>query len=316
MIHTSSLCRLLLILPTLLLAACSSSPISIPDNVKVIAHGGGAAHWIRNSRHAVEQLVSAKRSPELQNRFDGIEVDVVLTADNLPVLAHDPWVSTELCVSSTHTLSRELLIKNLSSTTLASEFRCGGKPDPQYPTAETREESILDLKEFLLLVAQTPELIVYLDLKIQPPLTKTARDYAQSIMGLLTSQHLRNPVLIEVPTQHDANEFGKWHTAQNFELVLSYPPYFAGENWTLVGAKSAWQTFWNHDRPVELAREANANAISSLTTLLPSGAFEALQTADISVVAFTAATATQLERDCQSGANLVITDVPLQGPCP
>jgi len=305
-----------LLFSLLVLSACSTATVPPLSDVKVIAHGGGAAHWIRNSRNAAQQLVAAKLNAETRGQFDGIEVDIVLTADNVPILAHDPWVSTDLCESDTRELSSALLIKNILKEELVSEFSCGGVSDPDHPSAEIHSESILDFEEFLTIVGQTPELLVYLDLKIQLPLTKAASDYAEAILTLWKSANTGNPLMIEVPDKESATYFNAWRDRLEFELVLSYPPYYAGENWTLVGAVSAWQTFWRKDRPVEFALDSNADSISSLMSLLPTTAVRALQNERVGIVAFTARDYEQLHKDCLSGASIVITDVPLSGPCP
>ena len=308
-------CGLLVLGSTWFFIACSVTPSAIPNEVAVIAHGGGAAYWIRNSRNAVEKLVDVWLDPQAGAEFDGLEVDIVLTADDVPVLSHDPWIHTDLCESEQREITQELLIANLTANQVRSEFLCGGLPDSEFPDAELKSESILDFAEFLAIVQRAPDLQIYLDLKIQPPLTKTAQHYAAAILDYWRQSKLPNKLIIEVPTQAASREFREHGVGDEFSIVLSYPAYYAGENWTLVGIGSALRTYWNPQRPVNEAGAARADAIASLPMLLPVKAVEHLRHAGIGVVAFTAASSDELRRHCRSGASIVITDVPLAGGC-
>jgi glycerophosphoryl diester phosphodiesterase len=75
-----------------------------------------------------------------------LELDVVLTKDNVVLVSHEPWFSEEICDCA------ELENKNLYQLTYAEikEIKCGNKPHPRFPEQQqlsTYKPSLIDVVE-------------------------------------------------------------------------------------------------------------------------------------------------------------------------
>src|SRR5262245_57215457 len=71
----------------ILAAGCGA--LAPPGDPLVVAHRSGAGNWPENSRTAVRGAVAAG--------YGGIEFDLVLTSDRIPVLSHDAALNPQLC---------------------------------------------------------------------------------------------------------------------------------------------------------------------------------------------------------------------------
>ena len=80
-----------MLLGLLVFAACSANP-SGSEAPLTTAHRAAAGYWPANSRAAVSGSIAAG--------FEAIEVDVLLTKDGVPVLAHDPVLDPEECTTA------------------------------------------------------------------------------------------------------------------------------------------------------------------------------------------------------------------------
>ena len=97
------------------LAACQLSNIG-PEEPKpqnpalVIAHRAGGGQWPQNSRTAVLHCIERAQAETPQNRIDGLEMDIALTRNGIPVLSHEPWVHTTLCTTASGEPIRERVL--------------------------------------------------------------------------------------------------------------------------------------------------------------------------------------------------------------
>lgn len=296
-----------------LLSACSTvSSVTPHSNTLVLAHRASSGLWIQNSRNAVENTV--KLYSKNKQQFQGIEVDIVLTKDNVPVLAHDPWVHKELCVRSDKMPLKEQLIKDILWEDLQRDYRCGGVPDRDFPNAKTKSETILGFDEFLSIVKSTPSLIVYLDIKLQEPLTASAKDYSNAIFQRWDAAALVNPLYIEGPNARAIRIYQQY--AKNpFSAVLSFPPFYANENTKIKGAVVAFSALVNPSSGLEKVTQAKAQAIAVHTLVNNSAMQRKLQKANKKVVVFTPNSRKDIANACNSGVDIVITDYPNFATC-
>jgi len=49
---------------------------------------------------------------------------------------------------------------------LQSQYLCGGVRDPQFPRVEPKAETIMTLEEVLQALKKAPQMLLYLDIKI------------------------------------------------------------------------------------------------------------------------------------------------------
>lgn len=320
--NRSSIHYFILLALSLLMTACKSSThhetksLTSKPTPLIFAHRASSGLWIQNSRNAVNNTVALfldnKEKGDI--RFHGIEVDIVLTKDNIPVLAHDPWVHKTLCRRKDDRVLQEVLIKNITFNALQNDYLCGGIRDSEFPKAITAEESVMSLEELLITIKKAPDLMLYLDLKLQPPLTASTHDYAMAVMNSIEQASIINPIFIEGPDTA-AIQYYRQHASQKMTTVLSYPPFFANQNQWLIGAKAAIESFFYPASALKKAEEANADAIASPTQVANNRVREALQKKGKLLVVFTPNTKADMNKTCASGANIIITDFPNLGSC-
>ncbi|MFK7864784.1 MAG: glycerophosphodiester phosphodiesterase [Pseudohongiellaceae bacterium] len=280
----------------------------------VVIHGGGGGHWLPNSRNAVINSVQAFKNEGYSKAIHAIEVDVVLTQDQQLVLSHDPWVNKELCVTSEGNHPGHSLIKNLSLREIQQRYVCGHRALEDFPKAEAKPESIMSVEEMLLALIDTPDLAIYLDVKIQEEATAGEVAYARAIEEVLDRVPVQNEIYIEGPTVEALHAY-RSHITHSYQSILSYPPFYAGENWTLVGALALVKTYFNADLPIEQAQEVAANFVSSPVQILSRSAVQGLQDQQIGVILYTANDEESFEQACQLGPDFIITDYPELAPC-
>lgn len=278
----------------------------------VFAHRGASGLWLQNSRYAVQQSQQFYR--QNPNVFDGIELDVVLSKDLIPVLSHDPWIHQRLCQRRDGKPLGTVLLKDVNLTDLQRDYECGHIADKDFPNASAIIESVLDFGELLSMLQQTPTLAVYLDLKIEPPLTAQAGAYAQAIFSHWATFGLSNPLYIEAPTATALNELKRFAN-RPFTAVLSYPAFRATSNATLTGAMASIRAYLQPRHAAKHAQRAGAAAIAAPTQVANKRLRQNLQAAGIKLIVFTPNTAKAFAKACRPSSHAVISDYPNLGPC-
>ena len=139
-------------------------------------------HWPQNSRTALLNSVARALTEAPVERYDGIEIDIVLTKDGIPVLSHDPWVHNTLCkTASGEPIRARILIRDLTLAELQSQYPCGGVTDKDLPEVILKAEKIMTLVEVLEALQRAPQMALYLDVKVDGEITASAATYAKTI---------------------------------------------------------------------------------------------------------------------------------------
>jgi glycerophosphoryl diester phosphodiesterase len=296
----------------------ATDPVSTQtrNSPKVIAHRAGSGQWPQNSRTAVLNCIATAQDPNPQNRYDGMEMDIVLTKDGIPVLSHDPWVHTSLCTTASGDPVRDrILIRDKTLAELQSQYLCGGVREPDFPLVNPKAEPIMSLDEVLQALKQAPEMILYLDIKIDGDLTASAEDYAKAIATRWEAAGLSNRLYIEGPA---AESLAAYRSAfeTNFVSVLSYPAFSVTENFTWTALKARWLTKLRLRSPLAAARKAQAQAVAGPTQVITRYAATEARDNGIEVVLFTPNTRNDLDKYCKWPVDVLITDFPDLGHCP
>jgi glycerophosphoryl diester phosphodiesterase len=303
------------------LAACQLSNIAPsepkPQNAAlVIAHRAGGGQWPQNSRTAVLNCIERARVGAPENRIDGMEMDIALTRDGIPVLSHDPWVHTTLCTTASGEPIRErVLIRDKTLEELQSQYLCGGVRDPHFPGVEPKAETIMTLEEVLQALKKAPQMLLYLDIKIDGDLTAGAEDSAKAIAKLWEAAGLPNRLYIEGPS---AESLAAYRSAikTDFVPVLSYPAFSAMKNSDWTALKARWLTRLRLDSPWAAARNTQAGAVVGPTQVIFRFAATEARENGVQVVLFTINTRKDLESYCAWPVDVLITDYPALGHCP
>jgi glycerophosphoryl diester phosphodiesterase len=249
-------------------------------------------------------------------RYHGIEIDIVLTKDGHPVLSHDPWVHTTLCrTASGEPIGDRILIRDLTLAELQSQFICGGVADEDFSQVVPKGEKIMTLDEVLIALKSAPEMALYLDVKIDGDLTASAEAYASAIGKCLEVARLPNRLYIEGPSAESLNAYQSAIQAE-FVAVLSYPPFSTKENSALTALKARWFTKLRLRSPLRKAEKARAGAVAGPTQVITKTAARQARDNGVAVVLFTPNTREDLFEFCTWPVDMLITDYPDLGHCP
>ncbi|MGD8297777.1 MAG: glycerophosphodiester phosphodiesterase family protein [Desulfobacterales bacterium] len=287
-----------------------------PHSPLIIAHRAGGGQWPQNSRTAVLNCIARAGVKDPAQRYHGIEIDIVLTKDGHPVLSHDPWVHTTLCRTiSGEPIGDRILIRDLTLAELQSQFICGGVADKDFPRVVPKGEKIMTLDEVLVALESAPEMVLYLDVKIDGDLTASAEAYASAISKCLASARLPNRLYIEGPSVESLDAYRTAIQAE-FVAVLSYPPFSVRDNPALTALKARWLTKLRLRSPLRKAQTAKADAVVGPTQVITRSAARKALDNGVAVVLFTPNTREDLFEFCAWPVDMLITDYPNLGHCP
>ena len=282
----------------------------------IIAHRAGGGQWPQNSRTAVMNSIARAGAKDPAKRYHGIEIDIVLTKDGHPVLSHDPWVHTTLCrTASGEPIGDRILIRDLTLAELQSQFICGGVPDKDFSQVIPKAEKIMTLDEVLAALKSAPEMVLYLDIKVDSDITASAEAYARAISKRLETSRLPNRIYIEGPSAESLSAY-RSAIGVKFVAVLSYPPFSAKENAALTAIKARWFTKLRLRNPLDKALKAKAGAVAGPKQVITWAAAKESSDNGVEVVLFAINSRKDFERYCTWPVDGLITDYPDLGHCP
>lgn len=297
--------RLAAALGTLLCAGCGF--LDAPGTPRVMAHRGGAGLWPENSRSAVEGTIA--------RGFGGLEFDLVLTRDAVPVLAHDPWLDPRLCTLTQGQVplgKERVYIDTLSLEQLQRDYRCGGLRNPDHAGALQVAEPVLSLDELLSLVRGAPGLELHLDLKAEAGRVFGPDDYAQAVLARMAAAALPNPWYV---TSNDAGMLRAFEARADVRTQLSWPDFSEGPE-GLVSIRTELLPALGLEDLVAAVRAAGADGVSTHYRLLEPHVAEAMRAEGLEVSVYTVDDAAALRAVCRLAVTQVITNHPERGPCP
>jgi len=282
----------------------------------IIAHRAGGGQWPQNSRTAVMNSIATSLAKDPAERYDGIEIDIVLTKDGHLVLSHDPWIHKTLCqTASGGPIGDRILIRDLTLAELQSQFICGGVPDKDFSQVTPKAEKIMTLDEVLDALKSAPEMVLYLDVKIDGEITASAEAYARAISKRLEAARLPNRLYIEGPVAESLSAY-RSAIRTKFVAVLSYPPFSTSENFVFTALKARWFTKLRLRNPLDKARAARAGAVVGPKQAITWTAARQARDNGVAVVLFAPNTRKDMDRYCTWPVDMLITDYPDLGPCP
>lgn len=272
---------------------------------RVLAHRAAPGHWPENSRTAVINSIA--------RGYPGIEVDIVLTADRVPVLAHEPWVNEELCRRGDGSeIGERVLIRDLSLEELHTGFRCGGIRDEEHPDAELVEDTHMTLDELIDALRDAPAVELYLDTKYDPELTLDADDFAREILDRWSDAGLPNQLYVE-STWAQGTRALEEHGEVN--SVLGWPRFPAGESEAAIAVGADLLGALGLAHALDEVEAARADGLSMPFQLVDWQVARQARDQGIPVFIWTMNRRGTLERYCDQPVDYIMTDYPERAPC-
>jgi glycerophosphoryl diester phosphodiesterase len=292
----------LCLLSALLATACGGA--SEPRPV-IVAHRAGSGYWPENSRTAIRGSI--------ERGFPGIEFDVTLTKDEVPVLAHDPWLSETLCTTVDGSpLVERVFIQDLTLAELQQNYRCGGEPNPDAPAAQVVADTIMTLDEVLDELVAAPDMLVHVDLKCEPGKTPSAEAFAEQIVGRWQASGLPNPWYVDSGLPEVLEAFRARGTVITSR---SWPFFPAGESTTDIVVKHEMLTRLGLDNMVAAAQRAEAGGVVIPYQMADQRLVDLAHREEVKVQIFSPNTRDLLEYFCEWPVDVIITDFPEEAPC-
>lgn len=229
-----------------------------PDSVRVEAHRAGAGYWPGNSAMALERSILAN--------YDGVEFDLLLTADDVPVLTHDPYLDPDKCTTNQYSPLREdVRIRELTAAELRDGYLCGGFLDPEHPNAGVLAAPLMTFNEAIrALELASPDLFVHLDVKVEEPMTASAESSAFAILELWVRFDLPNPWLVSANTAEALLAFrsvgAELGVDVSTQLIVPYHP--TGGSQVATALNYTVPTMLGTDELVAMAWEAEADSVA------------------------------------------------------
>ncbi len=292
-----------------LVLACAEERAGDPV---VEAHRGAAALWPENSRTAMLASIAAG--------FEGLEFDVVLTADLVPVLSHDPTVSHHTCTTlDGEHLDEGLLIQDYTLAELQGQFLCGALPDPLFPDVALVPESHMTWSELLVALSDPAAegMEIHIDVKFEPGQTPPAADFAAAILDPWWLTDLDNPMFVSANLVEALDAFRAHADAAGEPLRTSliWPRFTPDTSNTVVGLKHELRKTFGLDSLTGVARSAGVDGLAVPYALVDRGGAVEAWDAGLDVRVWTLNTPELLETYCDWPLKGVITDIPDQAPC-
>jgi glycerophosphoryl diester phosphodiesterase len=289
----------------LALAGCGL--VDAPGNPTIEAHRFGAGYWPENSRTAIAGALAAG--------YKGLEFDLSMTKDKIPVLSHDAMISPVKCTyadGSALPADAELLIKDYTLAELHAQFLCGGKPDPAMQGVQVLADTHLTFQEVIDAVASHPDVTMHIDVKYEAGKTLPLQDFFDYGIALWRNSGLTNPWYVS-STEVD---FLKKATAEGVPgRSLTWPKFPAGANTvtTAIGAELLAQL--GARTPIGLAQEAGANMLNLTYQVVDRSTVEAATGFGWKVQLWTIDDPKAFAEYCTWPVDSLISNYPERAPC-
>ena len=284
-----------------LAVACSSGPPPLVE-----AHRGGAGYWPENSRTAMLGAI--------EQGFDGIELDLVLTRDDVPVLAHDPWLAGHCVRADGLPLVEPVPFAEVPLARLQRDYLCGAVPDPLFPQALVVPEPPMSLDALLraLRDGAGPDQVVHLDIKQEPGLTAGPERFAAAILDRWVAADLPNPLWISTarPEVIAAFERRGRELAIEVDTVLSVPEFPLDRGDLAVALGNEARLLTGSLDYVDAARDAGADGVSLQWELADRNLVAAAHRQGLLVMLWTLNDPRALRHHARWPVDALITDYP------
>lgn len=280
--------------------------VDAPGTPLIQAHRAGAGYWPENSRSAVRASIA--------RRDAGIEFDVALTKDRVPVLSHAPHLDEKLCRTvDGRPLPGRVVIAELTLAELWAGYRCGGLPDEDTPDAELLADTHMTFDEVLAALPAVPAMRVQVDLKYEPGETTSPAEIARTVIEHWRRAAPPNPwwvggdraELIRAVKAYDPT----------VEAHIGWPRFPEGGSDTQVALENEAMTMLGLTDLVKVVRDAQADGISIAYQVIDRRTLETLRDEHIKVDVWTLNSKELIETYCRWPIDVILTDYPELATC-
>jgi len=154
--------------------------------IQVHGHRGARAVLPENTIPAFEYAID--------QGVDAIEMDVVVTKDDVPVISHDAITSPRICQNPS---GRRAIIRKLTFAELR-EWDCGSLVNPQFPRQQPVPGARIPALDEVLALASRGSFLFNIEAKMyRPELDPTPARFAQLLLKSIDGHNLRPRVIVQ-----------------------------------------------------------------------------------------------------------------------
>jgi glycerophosphoryl diester phosphodiesterase len=242
-------------------------------------------HGHRGARAVLPENTMAAFEYAIDQGADAIEMDVVVTKDDVPVISHDPVLNPEICRSSGgNDVIRELIFAQLR------EWDCGSLVNPRFPNQKPVPGARLPALDEVLDLASRGGFLFNIEAKTdRPELDPPPIHFAQLLLKSIDGRNLRPRVIVQ---------------SFDFRILIAMKQ---------LAPDIRLAALYEDDRLgdfVSVARTAGTEIIAPEKALVTPTQVTAAHQAGLQVIPWTANTPQQWDALIAAGVDGIITDDP------
>ena len=247
---------------------------------KILVHGHRGARGVlpENTLPAFEYAIKAG--------VDVLEMDLAVTKDDVIVISHDPTLLPAICTGpKPDAVIRELTLAELR------KYDCGTLKNPRFPRQKPVPGTRVPTLDEVLTMGGPSKVEFNIETKIfrdKPQYTPSPEEFARLVLAQIRKHHVESRVILQ------SFDFRTLHAMHKLAPEIRLSALYEG----------APRDF------VKIAREAGAQIVSPLYSLVTKEQVAAAHAAGLQVVPWTANTPADWDKLIAAGVDAIISDYP------
>ncbi|MBX2797231.1 MAG: hypothetical protein KTR31_06185 [Myxococcales bacterium] len=273
----------------------------------VDGRGGGAGYWPPHSATALRGAVDAS--------LGGIELDVHLTLDEVPIIADSSVISSPTCTTPNGPLAQPLVVAQVPWAELEDHVLCGGEPDPDHPNALLVEEPLLTLDGALAELREQDATTLRVHLHVPESDTEPAAA-ARAVLERWQEADLPNHLVVATDTIRSTQAFEAESRARGLALTTILRLHDELLTPSATQLTSLLRSRWSTTDPLAMAQRSSADGVAMSWRAIGSSLLRRAERLDIEVHAMTVNDPTKLRELSDRPLHGILSDYPGTVPTP
>jgi len=156
----------------------------MPGTIQVHGHRGARAVLSENTIAAFEYAID--------QGVDAIEMDVVVTKDDIPVISHDPILKPTICRGP----HERAIVRSLTFAELR-EWDCGSLVNPQFPKQKPVPGARIPSLDDVLALADRGSFLFNIEVKFADQFNPAPAGFAALLLSVIDRHDLRPRVIVQ-----------------------------------------------------------------------------------------------------------------------
>ena len=243
-------------------------------------------HGHRGARAVLPENTMAAFEYAIDQGADAIEMDVVITKDDVPIITHDPITNPRICQSPT---GRRAIIRKLTFAELR-EWDCGSLVNPRFPDQKPVPGARMPALDEVLALADRGSFLFNIEAKMyRPELDPHPVHFAELLLQSIDRHNLRPRVIVQ---------------SFDFRILLAMKQLAADIRLAALYEDGRLGDF------VSIARIAGTQIVAPEQDLVTPAEVTAAHQAGLQVIPWTANTQKEWDALIAAGVDGIITDDP------